>query len=133
MLFIKTHLCSHFFIAAIELNDAEFMFKGYIRRAEARRKRGKLWEALQDAESALKLDVESVLALKLRDECEREYKSVEGDLAKETTTRAQPKTRLDIVEMDEHEAEVEVAKETEINPTLLPEQNVSRFCWILHL
>jgi hypothetical protein len=103
---LLTHL---FFIAAIELNDAEFMFKGYIRRAEARRKRGKLWEAWQDAEAALKLDSESVLALKLRDECEREYKSVEGDLAKESVID-QPKTRLAIVEVDEQEATSSVSE-----------------------
>ena len=71
-------------LAALELNDSLYIFKAYIRRAEARRKRGKLWDALQDINAALKLDPNSSLADQLKSQIEYEYRKIEGDLAKET-------------------------------------------------
>lgn len=81
--------------AALELNDTLYIFKAYVRRAEARRKRGKLWDALQDIDAALKLDSKSSLASNLRIQIENEYKKVEGDLAKDTRG---PKSRIKIQE-----------------------------------
>jgi hypothetical protein len=117
--------------AAIELNDAEFMFKGYIRRAEARRKRGKFWEALQDTASALKLDNQSPLALKLRQECEREYRAMESDAAIDVTSSQTKKTRLEIVEIEEPTRAVAPsvpsnASDVTDQPMLSTEMKVSR-------
>ena len=83
------------------MNDSAYIFKAYIRRAEARRKRGKRWEALQDVDAALALDPTSTLAIDLRRQIETEYKEVEGDLAKETRPAVVKKSRMQIEEVEE--------------------------------
>ena len=80
------------------MNDTLYMFKALIRRAEARRKRGKLWDALQDVDSAIKIDQSSRYALNLRNQIEKEYKKVEGDLAQDTRG---PKSRIKIEQVEE--------------------------------
>jgi hypothetical protein len=93
------------------MNDSLYIFKAYIRRAEARRKRGKLWDALQDVDSALKIDSGSSLAINLRNQIEKEYKKMEGDLAKDT--RGQ-KSRIKIEEAQETNFKLEPSSIREV-------------------
>ncbi|KAJ3333970.1 Sperm associated antigen 1 [Blyttiomyces sp. JEL0837] len=95
--------------AALELNDPQFNFKAYLRRASARTKRGKYLEAITDLNEALKLNPGNAEALKLLKETKKTYEDVEGERAKklQETSTAAPKKRMVIEEVDNVEMEIE--------------------------
>ncbi|TPX34216.1 hypothetical protein SmJEL517_g03129 [Synchytrium microbalum] len=100
--------------AALALKSPEFTLKSYIRRGNARMKRGKYHDSYLDFQSALLLDPENKDAIKGRDEAARKYHDVEGDNARKLPGETTGKRRMMIVEVndDDEEENADIVVET---------------------
>ena len=109
---------------SIELNDTQVLLKGYFRRAHARIKRGKLYEAINDLEECLKIEPTDEEVLTLLKSTTDKFKEVEGDQA-EAILKGKKKRMAIIEDQDEDDHENEETSGLDDDFEEMPIEDVS--------
>ncbi|KAI9145434.1 hypothetical protein BKA69DRAFT_1051484, partial [Paraphysoderma sedebokerense] len=82
---------------SLKLNDPKYLYKGYLRRAVARYRRGKYYEAMNDFEDGGKLELDEKERKELegwKNECEKKWMSVDEIAAKRWKNRGMRKMKI---------------------------------------